>query len=286
METPTPVSALLHAGILNAGPFIAIRMAFVIDGANLATTLLIVVGGLTAVFASVVLLTQPSVKVALGYSSAAHMGFMLMVCGMGIYPAALLHLVAHSFYKAHAFLSSGSAIDEARAAKVALPPTTRQPRPHHRQRRAGARPVPAARTRLEHRPGRRPAAGRDRGDPRHRRHPAPRAGARLGRHGRRIAARRRPGTRRHRRVLRPRGRRPRAALLHRPGRRHPDRRPPGAHRAGARVLRRGRHVLQILEPTRPQTAFRRRLAIHFRNGLYANALFDRAVGGLRLAQRS
>ncbi len=121
METPTPVSALLHAGILNAGPFLAIRMAFVLDQSHLATTLLITIGGFTALFASVVLLTQPSVKVALGYSSAAHMGFMLMVCGMGVYPAALLHLVAHSFYKAHAFLSSGSVIDETRAAKVALP---------------------------------------------------------------------------------------------------------------------------------------------------------------------
>jgi NAD(P)H-quinone oxidoreductase subunit 5 len=121
METPTPVSALLHAGILNAGPFLILRMAFVTDGAALATALLIVVGGTTAVFASIALLAQPSVKVALGYSSAAHMGFMLMVCGIGVFPAVLLHLVAHSFYKAHAFLSSGSVIDEARAAKVSLP---------------------------------------------------------------------------------------------------------------------------------------------------------------------
>jgi NAD(P)H-quinone oxidoreductase subunit 5 len=49
------------------------------------------------------------------------MGFMLMICGIGVFPAALLHLVAHSFYKAHAFLSSGSVIDDARADKVALP---------------------------------------------------------------------------------------------------------------------------------------------------------------------
>lgn len=121
METPTPVSALLHAGILNAGPFLMLRMAYVVDGADLANAALIVVGGATAVFASVALLTQPSIKVVLGYSSAAHMGFMLMVCGLGVYPAALLHLVAHSFYKAHAFLASGSVIDEARAAKVPLP---------------------------------------------------------------------------------------------------------------------------------------------------------------------
>ncbi len=121
METPTPVSALLHAGILNAGPFLILRMAFVMDGAELANAMLIVAGGATALFASVVLLTQPSIKVVLGYSSVAHMGFMLMVCGLGVYPAALLHLVAHSFYKAHAFLSSGSVIDEVRAAKVPLP---------------------------------------------------------------------------------------------------------------------------------------------------------------------
>ncbi len=121
METPTPVSALLHAGLLNAGPFLVARMAFVMSGAVYAPVLLIVVGGFTALFASVVFLTQTSVKTALGYSSVAHMGFMLLVCGLGAYPAAMLHLVAHSFYKAHAFLSSGSVIDVVRASKIALP---------------------------------------------------------------------------------------------------------------------------------------------------------------------
>ncbi len=121
METPTPVSALLHAGILNAGPFLVTRMAIVMNESAAAPLLLVAVGGFTALFASLVLLTQPSVKVGLGYSSVAHMGFMLLVCGLGVYPAAMLHLVAHSFYKAHAFLSSGSAIEAARAQKVLLP---------------------------------------------------------------------------------------------------------------------------------------------------------------------
>lgn len=118
METPTPVSALLHAGLLNAGPFLIIRMAFVMDASVYAPLVLIAVGGFTALFASVVFMTQTSVKTALGYSSVAHMGFSLMVCGLGVYPAAMLHLVAHSFYKAHAFLSSGSVIDVIRASKV------------------------------------------------------------------------------------------------------------------------------------------------------------------------
>lgn len=118
METPTPVSALLHAGLLNAGPFLIIRMAMVMDASTVAPILLMSIGGFTALFASVAYLTQTSIKTALGYSSVAHMGFSLMVCGLGAYSAAMLHLVAHSFYKAHAFLSSGSVIDIVRGSKV------------------------------------------------------------------------------------------------------------------------------------------------------------------------
>lgn len=123
METPTPVSALLHAGLLNAGPFLIIRMASVMEASHYAPLILIIVGGFTALFASVVFLTQTSVKTALGFSSVAHMGFSLMTCGLGLYSVAMLHLVAHSFYKAHAFLSSGSVIEVIRAAKVT--PSTR-----------------------------------------------------------------------------------------------------------------------------------------------------------------
>ncbi len=118
METPTPVSALLHAGLLNAGPFLIIRMAFVMEASIYALLILIIIGGFTALFASIVFLTQTSIKTALGYSSVAHMGFSLLTCGLGLYPAAMLHLVAHSFYKAHAFLSSGSIIEVIRASKI------------------------------------------------------------------------------------------------------------------------------------------------------------------------
>lgn len=118
METPTPVSALLHAGLLNAGPFLIIRMSYIMDASTYAPLLLISIGGITALFASVVYLTQTSIKTALGYSSVAHMGFSLFACGMGVYAAAMLHLVSHSFYKAHAFLASGSTIDLKRGLKI------------------------------------------------------------------------------------------------------------------------------------------------------------------------
>ncbi|MFW5679211.1 MAG: proton-conducting transporter membrane subunit [Pseudomonadota bacterium] len=118
METPTPVSALLHAGIINAGGFLVVRFADVMLLSLSSLHVLAIVGGFTALFGSIVMLTQTSVKVALAYSTVAQMGFMLLQCGLGAFTAAVLHIVAHSLYKAHAFLSSGSIIDLARASWV------------------------------------------------------------------------------------------------------------------------------------------------------------------------
>jgi NAD(P)H-quinone oxidoreductase subunit 5 len=114
METPTPVSALLHAGIVNAGGFLILRFSDIIALSFPALNTLAILGGLTALFGSVVMLTQTSIKVSLAYSTIAQMGFMMLECGLGAFSAALLHILAHSLYKAHAFLSSGSVIDIAR----------------------------------------------------------------------------------------------------------------------------------------------------------------------------
>jgi NAD(P)H-quinone oxidoreductase subunit 5 len=110
MEAPTPVSALLHAGVINAGGFLLIRFADVMLLAPGVLAVLVMLGGFTAIFASLVMLTQPAVKTSLAWSTAGQMGFMIMQCGLGLFALALLHIVAHSLYKAHAFLASGSAI--------------------------------------------------------------------------------------------------------------------------------------------------------------------------------
>ena len=110
MEAPTPVSALLHAGVVNLGGVVLLRFAPVVDRATETRTLLVVVGVTTAVVASMAMTTRVSVKVALAWSTCAQMGFMLMQCGLGIWEMALLHLLAHSLYKAHAFLAAGSTV--------------------------------------------------------------------------------------------------------------------------------------------------------------------------------
>ncbi len=125
MEAPTPVSALLHAGVINAGGFVLIRFADVILLSPATMALLVIVGGVTALFGGLVMLTQSAVKTSLAWSTVAQMGFMTMECGLGLFPLALLHLVAHSLYKAHSFLAAGGAVERIIAAQrpgpVAVP---------------------------------------------------------------------------------------------------------------------------------------------------------------------
>ncbi len=111
METPTPVSALMHAGIINAGGFLVIRMSPLLAAAPSALFLLASAGAFTAVLASIIMLTQNDIKRKLAYSTVSQMGFMMLQCGLGAFSIATLHIVGHSFYKAHAFLSAASTVD-------------------------------------------------------------------------------------------------------------------------------------------------------------------------------
>lgn len=129
METPTPVSALLHAGVINAGGFLLIRFADLMILSPGALIGLALIGGFTALYGALVMLTQPAIKTALAWSTISQMGFMILECGLALFPLALLHLIAHSLYKAHAFLSSGGAVERVTASKrpgpVAVPSWSR-----------------------------------------------------------------------------------------------------------------------------------------------------------------
>lgn len=117
MEAPTPVSALLHAGIVNAGGFLLIRFADLLLTTPGALAALVLIGGFTALLGGLVMLTQSAIKTSLAWSTVAQMGFMVLQCGLTLFPLALLHIVAHSLYKAHAFLSSGWAVEQVAATR-------------------------------------------------------------------------------------------------------------------------------------------------------------------------
>ncbi len=113
METPTPVSALMHAGIINAGGFLLIRFSPLLLNDPTPLMALTIVAIATIITGSLAMMTQTSVKRQLAYSTVAQMGFMMLECGLGAFGLALIHLVAHGLYKSHCFLISGSTIKKA-----------------------------------------------------------------------------------------------------------------------------------------------------------------------------
>ncbi len=114
MEGPTPVSALMHAGIVNAGGFIINRFAPVFVNAGDVLHLVFAVGLVTAILGSVLMLTQNDIKKSLGYSTMGQMGFMFVECGVGAFSLAIYHLIAHGLFKGTLFLGAGDVIGDAR----------------------------------------------------------------------------------------------------------------------------------------------------------------------------
>lgn len=121
LAAPTPVSALLHAGVVNAGGVLLVRLSPIVSGSPVAMGMAFTAGLVSMVYGAVVMLTKSDIKGSLAYSTMAQMGFMIVTCGLGLSAAAVFHLVGHGFYKATLFLSSGSAIAKRRQ-KAARPP--------------------------------------------------------------------------------------------------------------------------------------------------------------------
>jgi NAD(P)H-quinone oxidoreductase subunit 5 len=114
LNSPTPVSALMHAGLINGGGFLLARFAPLYLDSSMLLAILFVAGIATALIGTLWKLMQHDIKRMLASSTMAQMGFMLAQCGLGLFPAAVVHLVWHGLFKAYLFLASGSAAKERR----------------------------------------------------------------------------------------------------------------------------------------------------------------------------
>ncbi|MBX9771115.1 MAG: hypothetical protein K2X29_07075, partial [Candidatus Obscuribacterales bacterium] len=114
MDAPTPVSALMHAGIVNAGGFLINRLAPLYGLSPETLHTVFVIGLFTAVVGTTIMLTRSDVKTMLGFSTMGQMGFMIMECGLGAFALAIFHLIAHGIFKATLFLSAGGVIHKVR----------------------------------------------------------------------------------------------------------------------------------------------------------------------------
>jgi len=111
MEGPTPVSALIHAAtMVTAGVFLVIRCCYIFELSPIMLKVVLVFGGITALFAGSVGTVQMDLKKVIAYSTCSQLGFMMVACGLSAYDVALFHLSMHAFFKALLFLSAGSII--------------------------------------------------------------------------------------------------------------------------------------------------------------------------------
>jgi NADH-quinone oxidoreductase subunit L len=111
---PTPVHALLHAGIINAGGFLINRLAPLFGMSSTTLHVAFAIGTLTAVLGATMMLAQNDIKKTLGFSTIGQMGYMIMECGLGAFSLAVFHLIAHGLFKATVFLYCGNVIHKAR----------------------------------------------------------------------------------------------------------------------------------------------------------------------------
>lgn len=110
LNSPTPVSALMHAGLVNGGGFILVRFAPLLLTQGHFLLALFLIGALTTILGTLWKLLQSDMKRMLANSTMAQMGFMMMQCGLGLFPAAVAHLCWHGLFKAYLFLNAGSAL--------------------------------------------------------------------------------------------------------------------------------------------------------------------------------
>ncbi len=114
LYAPTPVTGLLHAGIINAGGFLINRLAPLFGMSSTTLHAAFVIGTVTAVIGASMMLVQNDIKMTLGFSTIGQMGYMIMECGLGAFALAVFHLIAHGLFKATAFLNCGNVIQKAR----------------------------------------------------------------------------------------------------------------------------------------------------------------------------
>jgi len=114
LNSPTPTSAIMHAGLVNGGGIIMARFAELFFEVPEVLTIAFILGIFSAIIGTFWKLIQSNVKSMLACSTMSQMGFMIAQCAMGLFPAAIAHLFWHGMFKSYLFLSSPSAWQEKR----------------------------------------------------------------------------------------------------------------------------------------------------------------------------
>ncbi len=111
MKAPTPVSTYLHsATMVKAGIYLLMRFTPVLGDQTFWNHTLIIVGGITMVYAAFHTLFRTDLKGILAYSTISALGILVFLIGLGTpgtLLAAAVFIIVHALYKATLFLVTG-----------------------------------------------------------------------------------------------------------------------------------------------------------------------------------
>lgn len=121
MEGPTASSAVFYGSLsVHAGVYLLLRSAPILDQAPTIKVLLVLIGLITAVMATLSGQVSADAKSSVAYATIAQVGLMFVECGLGLYRLALVHLMAHAMLRYYQFLRTPSALQDALAQRRAL----------------------------------------------------------------------------------------------------------------------------------------------------------------------
>lgn len=110
MEGPNPASILRNSVVVAAGAYVLIKLQPVLALSPLVLNVLMILGGMTAIGASLVAIAQIDIKRTLSHSTSAYLGLVFLAVGTQQDEVALLFLLTHGIAKALLFMSIGSVI--------------------------------------------------------------------------------------------------------------------------------------------------------------------------------
>ncbi len=110
MEGPNPASILRNSVVVTCGALVLLRLMPILQLSPLSLAVLVVLGSLTAVGASLVAIAQIDIKRTLSYTTSAYMGLVFVAIALQQPSIALLLLFAHAVAKALLFMSVGCII--------------------------------------------------------------------------------------------------------------------------------------------------------------------------------
>lgn len=122
-ESPSPISGLLSAALLNSAFLVILnvyKITYFAGCADFGKGMMLVMGFLSLFITAVFVFRINNYKRMLAYSSVENMGILIIGCAIGgiaMY-AAILHMIGHSLIKASFFLTSGNVLEIYKTKKI------------------------------------------------------------------------------------------------------------------------------------------------------------------------